>query len=135
MIFHKPRLRPLMSASVRDNRGTSSLELLIGLSMLVVVVGLAYEFLITGSQAASTVRRSFFSQSQVQAGIDTMTDEIRWADAITAASATSVTVHVPASTPFSAGPYSVTFACDATERSITRQQRIPTPARPSPTTW
>lgn len=111
-----------MSATVRDNRGFSSLELLIGLGLLIAVVGIAYEFLTTGSKAAVITRRSFFAQSQTRAAIDNMTDEIRWADSITFATATSVTVTIPSNTPFSSGPYSVTFAYDATAKTITRQQ-------------
>ncbi len=110
-----------MLATARDNRGFSGLELLIGFSLLIVVVGVAYEFLTTGQRQAVIMRSSLFSQSQVRAGIDNMTDEIRWARSVTAASATSVTLDIPSNTPFSAGPYSVTFAYNAAAQAITRQ--------------
>lgn len=111
-----------MLATARDNRGFSGLELLIGFSLLIVVVGVAYEFLTTGQRQAVIMRSSLFSQSQVRAGIDNMTDEIRWARSVTAASATSVTLDIPSNTPFSAGPYSVTFAYNSGTRTVTRQQ-------------
>jgi Tfp pilus assembly protein PilW len=112
-----------MLATVRNNRGFSGLELLLGLSLLIVVVGVAYEFLLVGQRAALKTRDSFMSQGQLRAGIDNMTDEIRWADSVTAASATSVTVHIPQNTPFSvSSPYSVTFAYNAAAQALTRQQ-------------
>jgi len=110
-----------MLATARDNRGFSGLELLIGFSLLIVVVGIAYEFLSTGQRTAQIMRRSLFSQSQVRAGIDNMTDEIRWAASVTAASATSVTLSIPSNTPFGPGPYTVTFAYNAPAQAITRQ--------------
>jgi hypothetical protein len=99
------------------------LELLLAFSLLIIVVGTTYEFLMAGQRAASKTRDSFLAQSQLRAGVDNITDELRWADAVTAASGTSVTVHIPQNTPFSmSSPYSVTFAYDATGRTVTRQQ-------------
>lgn len=107
----------------RDSRGVTILELLIGMSLLIVVLGASYEFLMTGQRAALTTRDSFQAQSQLRSALDNLVDEIRWADSVTAASATSVTVHIPQNTPFSlTSPYSVTFAYDATNRTVTRQQ-------------
>ena len=111
--------------TARDSRGLTVLELLIGLSLLIVVLGATYEFLMTGQRAALTTRDSFMAQSQLRAALDNMTDEIRWASAVTAASATSVTVTIPENTPFSvSSPYSVTFAYDAGARTVTRQQGL-----------
>ncbi len=111
--------------TARDARGLTVLELLIGLSLLIIVLGSVYEFLMTGQRAALTTRDSFMAQSQLRAALDNMTDEIRWADSVTAASGTSVTVHIPQNTPFSvSSPYAVTFAYDAGARTVTRQQDL-----------
>jgi hypothetical protein len=62
------------------------------------------------------------TQAQVRAALDNVVDEIRWAQSVTAASATSVTLLVPQTTPFAApGPYTVTFAYDAAADTVTRQ--------------
>ncbi len=111
-----------MLPTVRSNRGLTIIELLVGISLLIIVVGTTYEFLMSSQRAALTTRDSFMAQSQLRAGVDNITDEIRWADRVTAASATSVTLSIPQSTPFSAGPYSVTFAYNSGTRTVTRQQ-------------
>ncbi len=111
--------------TARNSRGLTVIELLVGLSLLIVVLGATYEFLMTGQRAALTTRDSFMAQSQLRAALDTMTDEIRWADLVTAASGTSVTVRIPQNTPFSvSSPYLVTFAYDAGARTVTRQQDL-----------
>ncbi len=118
-----PHPRPPILTTAHDSRGVTVLELLIGMSLLIVVLGASYEFLMTGQRAALTTRDSFQAQSQLRSALDNMTDEIRWADAVTAANATSVTVHIPQNTPFSqTSPYSVTFAYNAANRTVTRQQ-------------
>ncbi len=120
-----PHPRPPILPPAHDSRGVTVLELLIGMSLLIVVLGASYEFLMTGQRAALTTRDSFQAQSQLRSALDNMVDEIRWADAVTAASATSVTVHIPQNTPFSqTSPYSVTFAYNATNRTVTRQQGV-----------
>jgi len=117
--------RPQILAIARDKRGFSVLELVIGISLLIVVLGAIYEFLLTGERAAMTTRDAFMAQSQLRAALDDITDEIRWADQVTAASPTSVTVHIPQNTPFSLlSPYSVTFAYNAGAHTVTRQQDI-----------
>ncbi len=116
--------------TARDSRGLTVIELLVGLSLLIVVLGATYEFLMTGQRAALTTRDSFMAQSQLRAALDNMTDEIRWASGVTAASGTSVTVQIPQNTPFSpTSPYSVTFAYDAGARTVTRQQDL-NPSQP-----
>ncbi len=116
-------LRFPIRTTARDSRGVTILELLIGMSLLIVVLGASYEFLMTGQRAALTTRDSFQAQSQLRSALDNLVDEIRWADSISAASAMSVTVHIPQNTPFSlSSPYSVTFAYNATNRTVTRQQ-------------
>lgn len=110
-------------ATVRDSRGNSVLELLIGLALLILIVGSTYEFMIAGQKAASKTRDSFVAQGQLRSGVDSITDEIRWADLVTAASATSVTVRIPQNTPFSiTSPYSVTYTYNSAARTLNRQQ-------------
>ncbi len=112
-----------MLPTVRGNRGFTVIELLVGISLLIIVVGTTYEFLMSSQRAALTTRDSFMAQSQLRAGVDNITDELRWAEAVTAASGTSLTVRIPQSTPFSmSSPYLVTFAYNSGTRTITRQQ-------------
>lgn len=93
------------------------------MSLLVVVLGFTYEFLMAGQRAAFTTRDAFQTQGQLRAALDNMIDELRWAQTVTAASATSVTVTIPQATPFSpSSPYSVTFAYDTVNRTVTRRQ-------------
>jgi len=62
------------------------------------------------------------TQAQLRAVLDNVVDEIRWAQNVTAADGTAVTLFIPQNTPFSASsPYTVTFAYDSVTRTMTRQ--------------
>ncbi len=112
-----------LDAALRNPRGVTLLEILVGLSLLVAVLGFTYEFLTSGQRAALTTRDSFQVQGQLRAALDNMVDEIRWGQTVTAASATSVTLTIPQATPFSpTSPYTVTFAFDAINHTVTRRQ-------------
>jgi len=112
----------------RDSKGVTLIEMVVMLALLGAVIGGIYEFVVWGAQSAGTTNNFMQSQAQVRAALDNIADESRWANGVTAASATSVTLSVPVSTPFSAvSPYTVTFTYDATNRVVTRQQN-PNPA-------
>jgi len=103
--------------------GFTLLELLIGLALVALVIGVVGALLVTGARAAKNTNSFLQIQAQVRAGLDNIVEETRWAQDVTAASAQSVTLFVPQNTPFSASsPYSVTFAYNATEDTITRQE-------------
>jgi len=104
-------------------QGFTLLELLIGLALVALVIGVVGSLLVTGARAAKNTNSFLQTQAQVRAGLDNMVEEIRWAQEVRAASAQSVTLFVPQSTPFSANsPYTVTFAYDAAADTITRQE-------------
>jgi prepilin-type N-terminal cleavage/methylation domain-containing protein len=108
---------------VRMQAGVTLIELLVALSLLSVVVGTLSVIVITGVRAARTTNDFLQTQAHVRAGLDQVTDEVRWGESVTAATGASVTVFVPQSTPFSPNsPYAVTFAYDAAARTITRQE-------------
>lgn len=105
-----------------DARASSLVELVMALSMLGLVLGTIYGFVATGGKSARVTNDFMQSQAQVRAALDNVVDEIRWAQSVTAASATSVTLLVPQNTPFSASsPYTVTFAYDAAADTVTRR--------------
>lgn len=108
---------------IRTQAGLTLIELLIVLALIAVVVGTLAVTAITGIRGARTTNDFLQTQAHVRAGLDQVTDEVRWAETVTAASAASLTVFVPQSTPFSSNsPYTVTFAYDAAARTITRQE-------------
>jgi len=118
----------MMKLVHRDAKGVTLIEMVVMLALLGAVIGGIYEFVVWGAQSAGKTNDFMQSQSQIRAALDNIADESRWANGVTAASATSVTLSVPVSTPFSAvSPYTVTFAYDATNRVVTRQQN-PNPA-------
>ncbi len=103
-------------------RGSTLIEMVLALSMFALTVGGIYAFVATGNRSARTTNSFLQSQAQVRAGLDNIVDEIRWAQSVTAASATSVTLFIPQNTPFSAAsPYTVTFAYDGVADTITRR--------------
>lgn len=112
-----------VTRSVRRERGVTLIEFIIMLAVLALVLGGIYTFVVNGAITASKTNDFLQSQSQIRAALDNVVDEARWAQNVTAATATSVTLSVPQNTPFSvSSPYNVTFAYDATNRAITRQQ-------------
>ena len=107
----------------RRSDGVTLIEFVIILALLGLVIGGIYKFVVNGTVSASKTNDFLQAQSQVRAALDNIVDETRWGQSVTAASATSVTVSVPQNTPFSSSsPYTVTFAYDATNRTVTRQQ-------------
>lgn len=125
------------SAGVRrpDERGVTLLELVVAMALFGLVVGAIYGMIATGARSARVTNDMVQTQAQVRAALDNLVDETRWAQAVTVASATSVTLLVPQATPFAAGsPYTVTFAYDAANRALTRQVDIDAggPALPGP---
>ncbi len=106
---------------LRREHGVTLIEFIIMLAVLGLILGGIYQFVVNGAITASKTNDFLQSQSQIRAALDNIVDESRWAQSVTAATATSVTLSVPQSTPFNAGPYSVTFAYDATNRAVTRQ--------------
>lgn len=113
----------------RETKGVTLIEFVMMLAILGIVLGGIYQFVVNGAITASKTNDFLQSQSQIRGALDNIVDESRWAQSVTAATATSVTLSVPQSTPFNAGPYSVTFAYDATNRAVTRQV-LPAPAVP-----
>lgn len=92
------------------------------LSMLALTLGTIYGFVATGGKSARVTNDFMQTQAQVRAALDNVIDEIRWAQSVTAASGSSVTLLVPQNTPFSASsPYTVTFAYDAADDTVTRR--------------
>ena len=92
------------------------------LSMLALTLGTIYGFVATGGKSARVTNDFMQTQAQVRAALDNVIDEIRWAQSVTTASATSVTLLIPQNTPFSASsPYTVTFAYDGVADTVTRQ--------------
>lgn len=108
---------------MRNERGVTLIEFLVVLAILGVVIGGIYQFVVTGTTSAGKTNNFIQSQVQVRAALDNIVDEARWAQVVTAASPTSVTLTVPQNTPFSAtSPYAVTFAYDPANQVVTRQQ-------------
>jgi hypothetical protein len=106
-----------------DEKGVTLLEFVMMLAVLGIVIGGIYEFVVNGAVSAAKTNDFMQSQAQIRAALDNIVDEARWAQSVTSASATSVAVSVPQNTPFSASsPYTVTFAYDATNHIVTRQQ-------------
>jgi prepilin-type N-terminal cleavage/methylation domain-containing protein len=104
-------------------RGFSVLELVIALSLLALATGGIYTMITVGHRATRSTNDFLHSQAQLRAALDNALDEARWAQSVTAASATAVTLLVPQATPFSAAsPYTVTFAYDAAGDTFTRQE-------------
>lgn len=107
---------------LRNSKGVTVLELLVGMSLLVLVLGVLYQFLTAGEKAAGTAKDVMQVQGDMRAALDNMVDEIRWAQSVTAASATSISVLIPQNTPFSASsPYTAQFAYDASGKTVTRR--------------
>lgn len=109
--------------ALRAERGVTLVEMVIALALLALVTGSIYAVAATGGRAARVTNDFVQTQAQVRAALDAIVDELRWAQQVTAAGPTAVTVFVPQATPFSAGsPYTVTFAYDATTATITRRE-------------
>ncbi|HKV43405.1 MAG TPA: prepilin-type N-terminal cleavage/methylation domain-containing protein [bacterium] len=108
---------------MRRERGVTLVEFVVMLAILGLVIGGIYQFVVNGTVAAGKTNNFLQSQAQVRAALDNIVDESRWASAVTAATATSVTLSIPQNTPFSASsPYAVTFTYDPVNRVVTRQQ-------------
>jgi len=117
---------------IRTQAGVTLIELLVVLALISVVIGTLAVIAITGIRGTRTTNDFLQTQANVRAGLDQVTDEVRWAETVTATTPASLTVFVPQSTPFSSNsPYSVTFAYDAVARTITRQED-PDAAGPAP---
>ncbi len=117
------RFLPSLAAHLQDARGVTLLELLIALSLFAMVIGSIFAFVGTGGRSARVVNDFLQTQPQVRAALDNVVDEIRWAQSVTCASATSVTLLIPQDTPFSAASsYRVTFAYDAAADTVTRRE-------------
>lgn len=115
--------RPHIRAEFHSEHGFTLLELLIGLTLVALVIGVVGALLVTGARAAKNTNSFLQTQAQVRAGLDTMVEESRWAQSVTAGTAQAVTLFIPQSTPFSANsPYTVTFAYNAAEDTITRAE-------------
>lgn len=117
-----------------EEGGVTLLELMVALSLLALVLGGIYGFVATGGQSARVTNSFLQTQAQVRAALDNIVDETRWAQSVTAASATSVTLLMPSGTPFSASTYAVTFAYDAAADTVTRREDPdgPGPQPPGP---
>ncbi|MGH7753238.1 MAG: PulJ/GspJ family protein, partial [Gemmatimonadales bacterium] len=104
-------------------RGLTLLELVITLALLAAVLGGGiYAFVATGTRSARETNDFVQSQAQLRAALDGILEEARWAQSVQAATATSVTLLIPAGTPFNGGAaYTVIFAYDAAADTVTRQ--------------
>jgi Tfp pilus assembly protein PilW len=110
-------------ASRQDAAGVTLIEFIVMLAVLGIVISGIYGFVVNGAASAAKTNDFLRSQAQVRAALDNIIDESRWAQGVTAASSTSVTLAIPQNTPFSASsPYSVTFAYNAAQQVVTRQQ-------------
>lgn len=108
--------------SARVQRGVTTLELVIAMSIFTLVVGGIYSLLNTAGRSARVTNDFLQVQAQMRSAIDNLVDEMRWAHSVVAAGTTSVTVLVPQATPFSASsPYTATFAYNAGAQTVTRQ--------------
>jgi len=114
--------RPLLRPSSQE-AGVTLIEFVVMLAVLAIVIGGIYEFVVNGAVSAAKTNDFVQSQGQIRAALDNIIDESRWAQSVTAAGPASVTLSIPQNTPFSAtSPYSVTFAYDAVNHAVTRQQ-------------
>ncbi len=103
--------------------GVTLLELLLALVLLGVVTAGIYAMVAGSANAARNTNAFLLAQAQVRAALDNIVDEARWASGVNAAQPTCVTLRVPQDTPFSAlSPYSVTFAYDAAQDAVVRQE-------------
>ncbi len=103
-------------------RGSTLIELVMALSLFALAVGGIYGFVVTGGKSASVTNDFLQTQAQLRAALDNVVDETRWAQSVTAASGTSVTLFIPQNTPFSASsPYTVTFSYSVSARTLSRQ--------------
>jgi len=133
----RPQAEPRVTRTdPRRERGSTLLEIAVAFSLLALTVGGIYAFVVTGGKSARVTNNFLQTQAQLRAALDNVVDEIRWAQSVTAASASSVTLFIPQNTPFStSSPYEVTFAYDATADVISRQVDPdaggPQPAGPS----
>jgi prepilin-type N-terminal cleavage/methylation domain-containing protein len=110
------------AAGARGQRGVTVLELVVAMGIFALVASSIYSLINVGGRSITTTNDLMQSQAQVRAAIDNLVDEMRWAQSVTAAGPTSVTVLVPQATPFSpTSPYSVTFAYDSAADTVTRQ--------------
>lgn len=91
------------------------------LALLALALGGIYAFVVAGGRSARVTNDFLQAQAQVRAAIDNVVAEARWAQAVTAAGPGFVTLSVPGDTPFSPGPYTVTFSYDAAARTLTRR--------------
>lgn len=116
----RARFVPALSGG---DRGITLVEMVVALSLLTLVLGAIYAFVSFGGRSARLTNDFLQAQAHVRAALDNMVDEIRWAQAVTCASATVVSLLIPQDTPFSAtSPYQVTFAHDAARRALVRRQ-------------
>lgn len=135
-MINKGLARP--AAALRDTRGVTLLELLMALSLFALVIGGIFAFIGTGGRSARVTNDFLQTQPQVRAGLDNAVDEIRWAQSVTCATTSLVTVFIPQSTPFSmASPYLATFEYDAAADTVTRRENAigapcPPPGRGQP---
>lgn len=119
----RPNPLPSRTKGLRTQRGVTLIELVIALGLLVVALASVYGYASTGGRSAKVTNDLLQTQNQVRAALDNVVDEVRWAQDVTAANGTSVTLFVPQNTPFSvASPYSVTFAYDAAADTVTRTE-------------
>lgn len=107
----------------QNQSGTTLLELLMALVLLGVVTTGIYAMVVSAANAARNTNAFLLTQAQVRAALDQIVDEARWASGVNAAQPGCVTLRVPQDTPFStSSPYSVTFAYDATQKAVVRQE-------------
>lgn len=133
-MINRSRVR-VLPASLRGAHGVTLIELVVALSLLTLVLGSIYALVAVGSRSARTTNDFLQTQAHVRAALDNMVDEIRWAQAVTCASATVVTLSIPQDTPFSVtSPYWVTFAHDAGALTLTRREDPADPGCPGSTT-
>ena len=104
-------------------RGLTLVELVITLALLGAVLGGGiYAFVASGTRSARQTNEFVQSQGQLRAALDGILDETRWGQSILAATATTVSLLIPAGSPFNGGAsYTVTFAYDAAADTVTRQ--------------
>ncbi len=110
----------------RDTRGVTLIEFLMMLAILGLVIGGIYAFVVNGAISASKTNDFLQTQSQIRSALDNIVDESRWGQNVTAATATSATIQMPGTTPYcGGGAYTVTFAYDNANKTITRTASAP----------
>lgn len=110
-------------ATWSSQQGTTLVELLIALVLLGVVTAGIYAMVVSSANAARSTNAFLLTQAQVRAALDHIVDEGRWASGVNAAQPNCVTFRIPQDTPFSAlSPYAVTFAYDAGQQAVVRQE-------------